>query len=221
LALTDAFDVLTFSVATVVTVPPNSSVAFGIPTSIDIIRTGTGLVSFAAGTGVTINSKNGIVSLNDQWAGATLVKTGTNTWDLVGVGVTLPTRQTQITSSTTTTSTTWVTLLTTTWTTNIATAFLLINFTVCANCSNTNAGIYYQITLDGTDIGVCVNWVASINNPTSAALSVRVACTGNASHTVVVNWRTSSGTATVDPTQTHSTGALLMHANAVISEVQA
>jgi hypothetical protein len=224
LALSDAFEcvTLTNSSAITVTVPPNSSVAFAISTSIDFLQLGTGLVTFAAGTGVTINSKSGILYMNGQYSGATLIKTATNTWELVGVGLTssfLPSRQAQITSATTTISTTWASLLTTTWTTNIATNYLIINFTSCVKASVAGTAVSFQVTLDGVDIGVTQVWVVAVADPSTAAIAVRIACSGNASHTVVVNWRTTTGTATVDPTQTHSSGTALMHANMVIQEV--
>ena len=195
--------------------------AFPIPTVIDFLQVGTGLVSFAAAGGVTINSKSSILFMNGQWSGCSLVKTATNTWDLVGVGQGgLPSRMVQITSNTTTTSTTWVQLLTTgAWTTSPNTNYLDISFTTSVDNSNTNTEQLFQCTLDGTDICVTGTWVAATLNPATAAMIVRVACSGNASHTVVINWRTTGGTATIDPTQTHTSGALLMHANLVIKEL--
>lgn len=65
------------------TVPLNSSVAFSIGTHIDIIQSGAGQVTIVATGGVTINATPGL-KLTGQWAGATLVKVGTNEWDLVG-----------------------------------------------------------------------------------------------------------------------------------------
>jgi hypothetical protein len=66
-----------------VTVPLNATVAFTIGTHIDLIQSGAGQVTIAATGGVTINAAPGL-KLNGQWAGATLVKVGTNEWDLVG-----------------------------------------------------------------------------------------------------------------------------------------
>lgn len=74
----------TNSGAVTVTVPPNSSVAFAAGTQIDVIQGGTGKVTFAQGSGVTINSLNGNKALVGRYAGATLIKVGTDTWDLVG-----------------------------------------------------------------------------------------------------------------------------------------
>lgn len=72
------------SSAITVTVPPNSSVALDIGTQIDCAQIGAGKVTFAAGSGVTINSIGGNKSLAAQYTGATLIKTDTNTWDLEG-----------------------------------------------------------------------------------------------------------------------------------------
>ena len=66
------------------TVPPNSSVAFGIGTQINIAQLGAGSTSIVAGAGVTINSDGAKLTLNAQYAVATVVKTDTNTWFAVG-----------------------------------------------------------------------------------------------------------------------------------------
>lgn len=71
--------------AVTVTVPPNSSVAFEAGTQIDVIQGGAGKVTFAQGSGVTINSLAGYKALAGRYAGGTLIQTDTiDTWDLVG-----------------------------------------------------------------------------------------------------------------------------------------
>ena len=70
--------------ATTITVPPNSSVAFPIDTQIDFIQSGAGKATLAQGSGVTINSVSSNKALGAQYAGASLVKTGTDTWILAG-----------------------------------------------------------------------------------------------------------------------------------------
>ncbi len=71
--------------AVTVTVPPNSSVAFEVGTQIDVFQGGAGKVTFALGSGVTINSFLSNKSLAGQGAGGTLIQTNTiDTWDLVG-----------------------------------------------------------------------------------------------------------------------------------------
>jgi hypothetical protein len=67
-----------------VTVPPNSSVAYGIGTQINIAQLGAGQVTITAGAGVTLNSSGTKLKLKDQYAVATCVKTDTNTWFVVG-----------------------------------------------------------------------------------------------------------------------------------------
>ena len=66
------------------TVPPNSSVAFGIGTQLNIAQLGAGSTSIVAGAGVTINSNGGKLVLNGQYAVATVVKIDTNEWFAVG-----------------------------------------------------------------------------------------------------------------------------------------
>jgi hypothetical protein len=69
------------------TVPLNSSIAFPIGSQIDVIQLGAGLVTFAAAGGVTLNSLNGGLTMLGQFSGATLIKTATDTWDVIGTGV--------------------------------------------------------------------------------------------------------------------------------------
>ena len=67
-----------------VTVPPNSSVAYGIGTQLNFAQLGVGQVTITAGAGVTLNSSGAKLKLKDQYAVATCVKTDTNTWFVVG-----------------------------------------------------------------------------------------------------------------------------------------
>jgi hypothetical protein len=66
------------------TVPPNSDVAFGIGTQLNIAQLGAGATTIVAGAGVTLNSAGGKLKLDAQYAVATCVKTDTNTWFVVG-----------------------------------------------------------------------------------------------------------------------------------------
>jgi hypothetical protein len=85
-ALDDAGKTITFDSAssTTITVPPNSSKAFPLGTRFDVLRLGTGAVTFVQGVGVTILSKNSNKNIASRWSGATIVKTDTNTWVLIG-----------------------------------------------------------------------------------------------------------------------------------------
>jgi hypothetical protein len=84
--LTDDGKLITMSNASAntFTVPPNSSVAFGIGTQLNIAMLGTGQTSVVAGSGVTLNSAGTKLKLDAQYAVATCVKTDTNTWFVVG-----------------------------------------------------------------------------------------------------------------------------------------
>ena len=86
LVIGDASKIVTMSNASAntLTVPPNSSVAFPLGTQILVIQKGAGTTTIAAGSGVTINSEGGALDLNAQYAAATLIKEGTDTWYLVG-----------------------------------------------------------------------------------------------------------------------------------------
>jgi len=66
------------------TVPPNSSVAYDIGTTITVIGIGAGKVTLAQGSGVTINSKDSEKAIDGQHASVTCIKTATDTWQLVG-----------------------------------------------------------------------------------------------------------------------------------------
>lgn len=66
------------------TVPPNSGVAFPIGTQIDVIQMGSGKVTFAPGSGVTIDSKGSNLSISAQFVGVTLIKVAVNEWVLIG-----------------------------------------------------------------------------------------------------------------------------------------
>lgn len=66
------------------TVPPNSSVAFPVGSQIDIMSLGAGLVTLAPGAGVTVNSKDGNLTISAQYVAVTLIKIATDSWVLVG-----------------------------------------------------------------------------------------------------------------------------------------
>jgi len=70
--------------ANTLTVPPNSSVAFPVGSQILVLQTGAGQTTVAAGSGVTVNSKDGNLKLSAQWCAATLIKRATDTWVVVG-----------------------------------------------------------------------------------------------------------------------------------------
>jgi len=70
--------------AQTLTVPPNSSVAYATGTQIIVQAIGSGTATLAEGSGVTINSKDSAKDVDGQWAAATLIKTATDAWSLIG-----------------------------------------------------------------------------------------------------------------------------------------
>jgi len=71
------------STAQTLTIPANSSVAYPVGTSIDVIQTGSGQVTIAGAGGVTVNATPGL-KLRAQWSSATLFKRATDTWIVMG-----------------------------------------------------------------------------------------------------------------------------------------
>lgn len=70
--------------AQTLTIPLNSSVAFPTGTKIDIVQTGAGQADVAGTAGVTLNSDASKKKINVQYGAATIIKTATDTWVLIG-----------------------------------------------------------------------------------------------------------------------------------------
>lgn len=70
--------------AITLTIPPNSSVAFGIGTQINIMQLGAGQVTVTAGAGVTLRSAGSKLKTSAQYAVVTCCKIATDTWVVVG-----------------------------------------------------------------------------------------------------------------------------------------
>lgn len=85
LALADGGKYLRFddAVSVSVSVPATSDVAFPIGTLIRAIQSSDGDVSFIPSSGVTINTPESLTLLK-KWSNATLIKVGSDTWDLHG-----------------------------------------------------------------------------------------------------------------------------------------
>src|SRR6185312_3545585 len=85
LALADAggWVRMTSASANTVTVPANASVAFPVNTIISVRQAGAGQTTIAAAGGVTINATAATV-LRTTNSTISLVKIGSDTWDLVG-----------------------------------------------------------------------------------------------------------------------------------------
>jgi len=69
--------------ALTLTIPLNSSIAYPVGTSLDILQTGAGQVTIAGAAGVTVNATPGL-KLRTQWSSATLFKRAENTWVVYG-----------------------------------------------------------------------------------------------------------------------------------------
>ena len=84
---TDAGKKLIFTSASAVTytVEPESTYNAPEGTKIEVLQDGAGQVTFAEGTGVTIASESGNLSIANQYGSAYLEKSGTsNKWWLIG-----------------------------------------------------------------------------------------------------------------------------------------
>ena len=66
------------------TIPPDSSVAYGIGTQINIMQLGAGTVTITAGAGVTLRSAGSKLKTDAEYAVATCCKIATDTWVVVG-----------------------------------------------------------------------------------------------------------------------------------------
>jgi hypothetical protein len=86
LGLSDGGSSINFSSSSnrILTIPLNSSVPFQIGQRVDIIRSGAGSVQIVGSPGVTINSRDNKRFLSQRYSAATITKTDTNTWILVG-----------------------------------------------------------------------------------------------------------------------------------------
>jgi len=65
------------------TIPTDATLNFPIGTSLDILQTSTGQVTFAGAAGVTVNATPGL-KLRTTWSSATLFKRAANTWVVYG-----------------------------------------------------------------------------------------------------------------------------------------
>jgi len=83
LTLRDTMLELGSSSAITLTIPANSTTAYPVGTSIDIIQTGAGQVTVAGAAGVTVNATPGL-KLRAQYSSATLFKRATDTWIVMG-----------------------------------------------------------------------------------------------------------------------------------------
>jgi hypothetical protein len=80
----DRYVQLNNAAAITVTVPSDTTANLPIGSTVTFEQTGAGTVTFAADTGVTINSRGAVLSTAGQFAVATIIKTASNTFTLTG-----------------------------------------------------------------------------------------------------------------------------------------
>ena len=87
LVAADAGKLLKFTngTANTLTVPPNSSVAFDIGVTINVVQYSTGQVTLTPGAGVTIYSYNSALGITGQYGQAVLTKCDTDLWIAAGL----------------------------------------------------------------------------------------------------------------------------------------
>ena len=76
---------MTNAAANTLTVPPNSSVAFDIGVTINVVNYGAGQTTLTAGAGVTIYSYNSALGITGQYGQAVLTKCDTELWIAAGL----------------------------------------------------------------------------------------------------------------------------------------
>ena len=83
--LTDDSKLLTLdnAAANTCTIPPNSSVAYPIGTTMTFSQIGAGQTTLVAGAGVTLNTEVGLL-MTAQYAMASAIKIATDTWLVTG-----------------------------------------------------------------------------------------------------------------------------------------
>ena len=65
------------------TIPTDAALSWPVGASMDVFATGTGEITIAGDTGVTVNATPGLI-LRTQWSSATLLKRGANNWVVYG-----------------------------------------------------------------------------------------------------------------------------------------
>jgi hypothetical protein len=69
--------------AITVTLPQDSDLTFATGKRVDFLVINTGMVTFAAGTGATVNGTPSLVT-RARWSAVTAIKTAANSWVVVG-----------------------------------------------------------------------------------------------------------------------------------------
>ena len=83
ISLRDSLIEVAAASAFTIIIPTNSAVAFPVGTSFDILQTGSGQVTIAGDSGVTVNATPGL-KLRTEWSSCTLFKRSTDSWVVYG-----------------------------------------------------------------------------------------------------------------------------------------
>jgi hypothetical protein len=141
-------------------------------------------------------------------ADALLKRTAANTgWEFktaaqLGLSPTLlQTTFTEQVADTTTTSAAFVTLLTQSITIQTG-SILLLDVTVSFSDTTANANVDIQLVIDGTAARGAGSRSIAVNTPTCMGIVYRKTGLAVGAHTILVQWRTSAGTARCRPTTT-------------------
>lgn len=86
LQLSDAFAYLISQdgAGQTVTIPPNSDVAFQVGTQISFKQGAAGVITFAPGAGVAIQSRGALLNTNGEFAVTSIVQDSADVWSLFG-----------------------------------------------------------------------------------------------------------------------------------------
>ena len=79
----DQGKILEFNGTFTVTVPAESTFNFATGTVLNLLNIGTGTITIAGAGSVTVNGSPGL-KLSTQWAGAAVIKRGSNSWVAIG-----------------------------------------------------------------------------------------------------------------------------------------
>jgi len=72
------------SSAITITIPPQTDVTWTDDVEVEIYRAGTGAVTIAGGTGVTLESKGSLTAIADQYTSVMLKRESSDTWSIQG-----------------------------------------------------------------------------------------------------------------------------------------
>lgn len=83
LAAVGALTTLSNTSAITVTLPSNATEAIGVGARVDFLVINTGMATFTAGSGATVNGTPSTIT-RAQWSAVTAIKVATNDWVVVG-----------------------------------------------------------------------------------------------------------------------------------------